>query len=135
MQDSDGGDSGFVVVNLGVGDARVVIHDCVHERIPELGVAPLVLRLAGSDGTIPRSLTSPDVSPAPTVGDVPELLDVHVHERARVVVFVSADRLAGGTVDVGKSIHARGREDAVDRGRGDAESGCELNRPFPQAHS
>jgi hypothetical protein len=109
MQDSDGGDSGFVVVNLGVGDARVVIDDGVHERIPELGVAPLVLRLAGSDGTIPRSLTSPDVSPAPTVGDVPEVLDVHVHERARVVVFVSADHRLASKVAVDPPLHGRPR--------------------------
>ena len=100
MQDSDGGDSGFVVVNLGVGDARVVIDDGVHERIPELGVAPLVLRLAGSDGTIPRSLTSPDVSPAPTVGDVPELLDVHVQQVPGTFVLVAAHRLPGGSVDM-----------------------------------
>ena len=135
MQDSDGGGSGLVVVDLGVGDARVIVDDGVHERVPELGVAPLVLRLVGGGGAIPLSLASADVSPAAAVGDVPELLHVHVHEGASVVVFVPADWLAGGTVDVGKPIHARVREDAVGRGRGDTEPGRELNWPFPQAQS
>lgn len=43
--------------------------------------------------------------------------------------------LAGGSADVGQSVEARGREDAVDCRRCDTEPGGELYWPFPQPHS
>jgi hypothetical protein len=59
-----------------------------------------VLGLAGCRGAVLLALLAPDVAPAAAVGDVPELLDVDMDHRARVGVFVAADRLAGGPVDV-----------------------------------
>ena len=41
----DGGGGGLVVVDLGVGDAGVVIEDGVHERGADLGVAVVLGRM------------------------------------------------------------------------------------------
>ena len=135
VHDDDGGDGGLVIVDLGVRDTGVVVDDGVDERVTELRVAPLALRLPRGRRTIAFSLASADVAPSTAVGDVPELLHVHVRQRAGVGVLVSANRLARGPVDVRQSVEAGRREDSMHGGRGDAEAGRELDRPFPQAHS
>ena len=79
--DTDSGHGGFVVVDLGVGDAGVVVDDGVNECVPELGVVPLVLRFVRCDGAALPVLLSTDVAPA-AVGNVPDLLHTHMHQRA-----------------------------------------------------
>lgn len=77
--DEDGsGGEGNVVVDLGVGDAEVVVDDGVdighaHQRVP-----PLVARLVWGDGPVAVTLLATDVAPAPAVGDVAELLHIDV---------------------------------------------------------
>jgi hypothetical protein len=70
------------------------------ERGAHLRVAVGVLGLPGSGGPMLAALLAADEAPAAAVGDVPELLDVHVDKRSRVVVLVAADDLAGAPVDV-----------------------------------
>ena len=137
MQDPDRGDGGLVVVDLGVRDAGVVVNDGVHERVPEPGVVPLALRLTRCRRSVVVALAAADVAPAAAVGDVPELLHVHVDQGAGVGVFVPADRFASLAVHVGEPVQSGTGQDAVDgRGR-DAESGGELHgaltQPYPQA--
>lgn len=64
-------------------------------------------------------------------GNVPELLHADMHERARVVVLVSANRFARGAVDMGQPVQVRRSQDAVDRGRGDAETDASWTGPSP----
>lgn len=66
---------------------------------------------------------------------VPELLHIHMHQRPGVGVLVPADRLARGPIGVQQPVQTRGREDTVDRRRGDAEADGKLYRPLPQPHS
>ena len=96
----------LVIVDLAVGDAGVIVDDGVHERVPELGVAPLAAGFVRSGSAVLLALATAEVAPAAAVGDVPELLHVHVHERAGVRVLVPADRFAGGAVDVGEPVQS-----------------------------
>jgi hypothetical protein len=48
------------------------------------------------------ALLAAEASPATTVGDVAQLLDVDVQHRAAVVAFVAAEPLPGGPVEVGE---------------------------------
>lgn len=115
MQDPDGSGSGLVVVNLGVGDAGIIVNDRVHERVPELRIAPLVLRPPRSGSSVSFSLEPADVALATAVGDVPELLHVHVHQGAGVIVLVTTDRFPSRAVDVRESVESRDGEDAMHR--------------------
>ena len=81
------------------------------------------------------ALSPADVAPAASVGDVAELLHVDVEHRAGVVVFVAADGLPSGAVDVGEPVQARVDQDAVDRRGRDSEPACELHRPLAQAEA
>ncbi len=135
VQDGDGGDGGLVVVDLGVRDAGVVVDDGVYECVPELGAVPLVLRLVRCRGAVLLALAAADVTPAAAVGDVPDLLHVHVHQRTRVRVLVATYWLARGAVDVRQPVQARRREDAVDRRGSDSQPGGELDWSFAQSHS
>lgn len=135
VQDGDGGYGRLVVVDLGVRDAGVVVNDGVHERVPKLGVAVLVARLAWGDGAVPPALAATDVALAAAVGDVPELLHVHVNQRPGVGVLVPADGFTGGPVDVGQPVQAGRGEDAMHGGGCNVESGSELNGSFPHSHS
>ena len=118
-----GGLAGLVVVDLGVGDAGVVVEDGVDERGPDQRVPERLVALAGAvggDRAVLAALGPADVAPAAAVGDVAELLDVDVDQRAGVVVLVAADRLAGDPVDVGEPADPAPDQDLVDRRRGDA---------------
>src|SRR5688572_28437243 len=117
-QHADGGGSGLVVVDLGLGDPAVVVEHGVHERGADLGVVVRVARLAGGGGPILVALGAADVAPAAAVGDVAQLLDVDVQHRAGGVVLVAADRLAGGPVDVGEPVYPAAHQHRVHRGGG-----------------
>ena len=120
MQDADRGGGLLVGADLGVGDAGVVVDDGVHERGADPG--PVVLARAAGPGAVARLLRSPcwrptNAMPA-AVGDVAELGDVDVDQRAGMVVLVAAQRFAGDPVDVGEPVdpaphqhrvHGRGR--------------------------
>ena len=71
-----------------------------------------------SSRAVAAALLTSDVAPAAAVGDVAELLDVHVQQRPWLVVLVAADLLAGALVDVPQLVepaphqhrmHGRGR--------------------------
>lgn len=94
-QEPGGGGSFFVRVDLGVGQAGVVVDGCVDVVEANASCADL---LAASVG-----------APAPTVGDAPELLDVDVYQVAGSLVLVAgrgrtgcADQVAGDGVESGQ---------------------------------
>jgi hypothetical protein len=102
-EDGHGGGGGLVVVDLGVGQPGVIVEDGVHER----GANAVPIRgpryLSRPAPTVAARLRLPwaaQIAPAAPVRDVPELLHVHVQQRARMVVLVPADRLTGAPVDL-----------------------------------
>jgi hypothetical protein len=78
----------------------VIVDDGVDVGGSQEWAAVLVAGSVWCRGPVPAALGASDVAPAAAVGHVSELFDVDVEHRARVVVFVAADRLAGGVVDV-----------------------------------
>lgn len=135
VQDGDGGDGGLVVVDFGVRDAGVVVDDGVHERVPQLGVVPLAAGVAWGGRAVLLALAAADITPAASVGDVPELLHIHVHERPGVVMLVTADRFACGAIYVCEPVQPSGRENSMHGGRRDAEPARELDRPFAKSQA
>ena len=122
-------------MDLGVGDAGMVVDDGVDVGLAHQRVAVLVLGLARGGGAVLLALLAADVAPASTVGDVAELLHVDVEHRAGVVVLVAADGLPGGAVDVGEPVQPGVDQDPVDRGRCDPEPAGELDRAFAQSEA
>ena len=83
-------------------------------------VAPCRVRRCAArwPGLVAVALLAADVAPAAAVGDVAELGDVDVDQRAGMVVLVAAQRFAGDPVDVREpvdpaadqhGVHGRGR--------------------------
>lgn len=114
------------------------------KQVPDLWVAVLVPRPVGPDSCrrpILLSLLAADVAPAAAVGDAAvgdaavgdaaELLDVDVDQGAGLLVFVAADRLTGGAVDVGEPVDPTADQHRV-HGRGrHVESIGDLDRTEP----
>jgi len=67
--------------------------------------------------------------PAAAGGDAPQLLDVDVHEVARMEVLVAADRPSRRPVEPGEPVQAESVEHPVDRGGGESESVGDANGP------
>jgi hypothetical protein len=94
-------------VDLGVGDAGVVVEDGVHERGAELGsVVPVPAGFAGvgHGGAVLLALDAADVTPPATVADVAQFLDIDMDQRAWLIVLVAADRLAADPVQMGQPV-------------------------------
>jgi hypothetical protein len=68
---------------------------------------------------------------AAAIGDVAELLDVHVHQFAGPVAFVAADDVAGGAVQVAQPGQAVAGQDAVHGGGHQAEQAGDSGRSPP----
>ncbi|GAB3625083.1 hypothetical protein GCM10027418_31700 [Mariniluteicoccus endophyticus] len=102
-------------MDLGVGDAGVVVDDGVDVGLAHQRVPVLVPGFVGGGGSVLLALAAADVAPASAVGDVAELLHVDVEHGAGVVVFVAADGLAGGTIDMRQAVEVRVGQDAVNR--------------------
>ncbi len=86
-EDTGGGDTLFVRVKFGVGEAgTVVINDGVYVVVADRNVAGSVVG-AGLAGLS---------SPASAIGDASELLDVGMHHLARASAFIPDRRGAGG---------------------------------------
>jgi len=79
------------------------------------------------------ALDASDVPPAAAVGDVSELLDVHVDQRAGRVVLVAADRFAGVPVDVREPVEPAADQDRVHGRGGQVQPGADLDRAKPAA--
>ena len=137
-QDGGGGGGGLVVVDLGVGDPGVVIDHGVHERGPHLRVVVHASWLARGRGPVAATLPASDVAPPAAVGDVAQLLDVHVQHRPGVVVLVAAHRFTGGPVHMGQPVQPAPDQHPVDRGGCDPHVRGELDRAQafaqPQRH-
>src|SRR5690606_35924381 len=108
----------FIVVGFDVGDAGVVVDDGMQVAGPDQRVVVLVAGFVRRRGPVLLALLAADVAPTPAVGDLAELLHIDVDQIAWSIVFVTANRFAGGPVDMGEpvdptadqnSVHGRGR--------------------------
>jgi hypothetical protein len=79
VQDAGGGGGGLVVVDLGVGDAGVVVDDCVYEGVAHLWAVPPVPSVCSASRHGFSGLGPSDVAPPAAVGNVSNLLHVHMH--------------------------------------------------------
>ena len=130
-QHGDRGGGGLIVVDLGVGDAGVVIDGGVHERSADLRAGcRRACRCA-----VAVALSAAEVTPAAAVGDVAELLHIDVQQCAGMIVFVAADRLTGRPVEVGEPIQAAADQHRVHRRGRHTQPGADLHRPEPFAPS
>jgi hypothetical protein len=86
----------------------------VIDRVVQVAVADAGLVAPGPD--------PPEFAVAAAVGDVAQLLDVHVHQLTGPVTFVtshySADVLASGPIQVGQAGQPVAAQDRVDGGGG-----------------
>lgn len=98
-QHSDRGGRGFVVVDLGIGDAGVVVDDGVHERMSHEFVVVLAACQAGSRSRVLASLLAANETPPTAVWDVAEFLDVDVDQRTRGFVLVAGSPVFTSTCD------------------------------------
>lgn len=68
---------------------------------------------------------------AAAIGDIAQLLDVHMEQVARRVAFVAADRATGGPVQVGQASQAVADQHAVHRGWVEAQQVGDVGRTPP----
>ncbi|MBB2933553.1 hypothetical protein FHX82_000573 [Amycolatopsis bartoniae] len=89
--------------DLGVGQPGMVVHGVVQVAVSDMAVAACVEGFAGCAGAMPLPcLPTGDAVPA-SVGDVAQLLDVHVDQFTGSGMFVAADRPAGDSVEMGQA--------------------------------
>src|SRR5450631_2611331 len=116
-------------MDLGVGDAGVVIDDGVYERGPDQGVVTAVSWLVFGGSAVLVTFLASHVAPPSAVGDVAQLLDVHVQHRPGVGVLVAPDRFAGDPVDVGKPVEPTTDQHRLHRRGGDPQLVADRDRP------
>ena len=126
-QEAGGGGALLVGVDLGVGQAGVII---------DSGVDVVV-----ADPAATHFLAASVCAPPTAVGDAPELLDVDVHQRPRVGVLVALSRVSPGADDLpGQRValaQQRGVvacQDPPDRGGRQADLPADPDRPAPGEH-
>jgi hypothetical protein len=135
LQDTDGGLALLVRTDLDVCDPGVVVDDGVQERGADQG-SVVVSPVAGSAGgllLVVRALLASDEAMAAAVGDVAELGDVDVDQRARVRVLVATDRFTGDSVDMAESVDPAAHQDRVHGRSRDAEPSTDLDWSEPVA--
>lgn len=100
-ENSDRGVGFLFGMDLGVGDARMVVDDRVHEPGTQPWLVTVVpVACAGGGGlAVAFTLNAADEVPTATVGNVAELRDIDVDQRPGMVVLVAADRLSCDPVD------------------------------------
>ena len=84
-----------------------------------VGVLAAGTRLGGESVLI--TALTPQITPPAAVGNVAKLLHVDVDQGAGVVVFVAADRLTGGSIEVGESVEPAPNQHLVHGGWGQAD--------------
>jgi hypothetical protein len=109
----------------------VVVEHGVHERGAQQRSAVLVAGLVRRCRSVLVALPAAGVAPPAAVGDVAQLLDVDVQQRAGGVVLVAADRLTAGAVDVGEPVDPAAAQDRVHRGGRQTEPIGDGHRPQP----
>lgn len=108
LPEGDCSHSAFIGKHLAIGEAGMVI-----DHGMDVGIA--------NPGLLWHLAPTVD-APATTVGDTPQLLDVHMQEVAGPGMFVAADDAAAGPVEPGKPLQAETPEDAVDSRGGYAQA-------------
>lgn len=81
MEDADRRHGGLVVVDLGVGDAGVIVDDGVDERVPDDRAAvPALAAVLVRHCAVPLTLFSSDEPPPAAHGNVAELLHIDMDQ-------------------------------------------------------
>ena len=88
----------------------------VDEGVSQQRLAVLVLPREG-DLTVPITLLTADIAPAPANGDVAKLLDINVGQAARAVVLVTTHRFPGRSIDMRQPVQPSRGKDLMDRRR------------------
>ena len=108
---------GLVGVDLGIGQPGVVIDGGVDEPMASQRVMVAAAAAAGAVGLAVGLAGGPAQEPvATTSGDVAQLLDIDVDQVAGMGVFLAADHLAGGPVQITQAAAAAADQDAIDAG-------------------
>jgi hypothetical protein len=102
-------------VDLGVGDAAMVVDHGVDERVAHLRVVVSVLRFAGGCCAVAVALLAAHEPPPTTIRNVAQLLDVDVDQTAGMVVLVTTHWFPSGPIDMRKPVQLTGREDTARR--------------------
>jgi hypothetical protein len=82
-------------------------------------------------GPVAVALLLADVAPATAVGDLAELLHIHVQQVPGMVVLVATDRLAGGPVHMGEPVEPAADQHRVHRRGRQAQPVGDLDRAEP----
>ncbi len=115
-QDADRGLGLLIVVNLRIGDSRVIVDDGVDVRVAEQRVTLFSSAsvLIGRSSVL-AALLAANVPPASTERDVAELLHVDMDQRTGVIVFVTASWFTGLHIDMRETIQSAADQHRVDR--------------------
>jgi hypothetical protein len=110
----------------------VVIHRGMDEPMTLQRVAMAADAAAGAIGLAVVLATGPAQEPMATPSwDVAQLLDVKVDQVAGMGVLVTADRLAGGPVQLGQAAEAPADQHGMHGRGGQPDQGSDLGRPQP----
>ena len=129
---------GLIRQDLGVSEAGVVIQGGVQVAVAQDRVAVAGALRAGMGLAVTPALDVAQDTPATAVGDVTELLDVHVDQLAGPGALIAADRHPGGPVQACQPraavtaqhrVHRRGRHAQPEADPGGAQPGGD-----PQAY-
>jgi hypothetical protein len=118
----------------------MVVDDGVHKRCADHRPV-LLATLSGATSRgffVEATLLPADVAPAATVGDVGELCDVDVDQRAWMGVLIAPQRLTGDAIDVRQPIDAAAHQHGMHGRSLQPESAGDLDRAQavtpPQSH-
>ena len=119
----------LVVVDLGVGDAGVIVDDGVNERVSDQRIPVVPLRRIGSVAA--RFLLPcgrPTNRQPPPSGMLPSFFTSTWISEPGCVVFVTAGRFPGLHIDVRESVEVAAHQDCVNGRRRHPEPAGDLNR-------
>ncbi|MBG6107248.1 hypothetical protein IWX88_000866 [Frigoribacterium sp. CG_9.8] len=106
-----------IAVDLGIGDAGVVVDDGVHECFPDQRFPVFTPRHSRSRRSVPVALLPADETVSAAVGYVAELRHIDMDHRTGFVVLVTPGDLAGAFVNMVETVQPQPYQDRVD-GRG-----------------
>ena len=122
LEEPDEGVGGLVVEGLDIGQAGVVVYGYVQVAVAHPGAA------LGSPG----GGVGPPVGPPPAPGRyLAHLLDVQMHQVARLGALVAAYHPPGGPVDMRQAVQPVAHQHPVHRRRRHPQPGADPRRPPP----
>ena len=129
-QEPGRGLAGLIGVDLGIGEARVIINRGVDEPMAVQRVAVTAGLAAGAVGLAVAATGGPAQEPMATPsGDVAQLLDIDVDQLAGTLMLIAADRLAADPVQLGQATDAAADQHGMHRGGSQPDLRSDLGRP------